>query len=103
MACFLQEWPLGSPPVVLACSDQAREGLGRIRHDPGMICQHLWRFLSRQAPLVVVSESMQRLNQIMAGSKLELLDSAVGVKSLGYQWTHRSHVCYETIHFPAVQ
>lgn len=46
----LEEWPLGSPPVVLACSDQA--------------------------PLVVVSESMQRLNQIMAGSKLEFISSS---------------------------
>jgi len=46
----LEEWPLESPPVVLACSDQA--------------------------PLVVVSESMQRLNQIMAGSKLEFISSS---------------------------
>ena len=42
--------------------------------------QHLCRFRSRQAPLVVVSESMQRLNQIMAGSKLELLDSDARVE-----------------------
>lgn len=42
--------------------------------------QHLCRFRARQAPLVVVSESMQRLNQIMAGSKLELLDSDARVE-----------------------
>ena len=46
---------------------------------PEIVDQRLWRFRSRQAPLVVVSESMQRLNQIMAGSKLELLDSDASV------------------------
>ena len=46
----LPEWPLQSPPVILAASDQA--------------------------PLVVVGEAMQRLQQIMAGSQLEFIPSS---------------------------
>ncbi|CAE6911075.1 Clcn3 [Symbiodinium sp. CCMP2592] len=46
----MQEWPLQSPPVVLAASDQA--------------------------PLVVVGEAMQRLQQIMPGSRLEFIPSS---------------------------
>ena len=46
----MQEWPLQSPPVVLAASDQA--------------------------PLVVVGEAMQRLQQIMPGSQLEFIPSS---------------------------
>ncbi|CAJ1454863.1 unnamed protein product [Effrenium voratum] len=46
----LPEWPRDSPPVVLAASDQA--------------------------PLVVVGEAMQRLQQIMPGSKLEFIPSS---------------------------
>ncbi|CAE7201329.1 warA [Symbiodinium natans] len=44
------EWQMDSLPVVLACSDQA--------------------------PLVVVGESMQRLNHLMPGSKLEFIPSS---------------------------
>ena len=46
----MPEWPLQSPPVVLASSDQA--------------------------PLVVVGEAMQRLQQIMPGSRLEFIQSS---------------------------
>eukprot|EP00438_Fugacium_kawagutii_P001579 Skav221821 [mRNA] locus=scaffold885:83026:93233:+ [translate_table: standard] len=46
----LPPWPLESPPVLLAASDQA--------------------------PLVVVGEAMQRLQQIMPGSKLEFIPSS---------------------------
>ena len=45
-----EEWHMDSPPVVLACSDQA--------------------------PLVVVSESTQRLHHLLPGSKLEFIPSS---------------------------
>ena len=50
MFTSLPVWPLGSPPVLLAASDQA--------------------------PLVVVGEAMQRLQQIMPESKLEFIPSS---------------------------
>ena len=45
-----EEWHMDSPPVVLACSDQA--------------------------PLVVVSESTQRLHHLLPGSRLEFIPSS---------------------------
>ena len=50
MFTSLPVWPLESPPVLLASSDQA--------------------------PLVVVGEAMQRLQQIMPGSKLEFIPNS---------------------------
>ena len=50
MFTSLHVWPIESPPVVLAASDQA--------------------------PLVVVGEAMQRLQQIMPGSKLEFIPNS---------------------------
>ena len=50
MFTSLPEWPLSSPPVVLAASDQA--------------------------PLVVVGEAMRRLQQIMPGSTLDFIPNS---------------------------